>query len=372
MHLRIIRGLLLCLAACSPAWAAPAIDVGTHYLLPNDTRTIAIAVSGGDQVRGLNFYIQVGDGGSINEGTDTKPKITGISIIGAGTLFASSNTGSQPMPLPDSGGTYLIWKDTTTTQTGVTLSAAGTLAYATIDTTGTSSSDDPYDLILTNVAANYTGYPGGLNTDFGDVSPTVNSGQIVIVDLHDMKWNTSNNGNWTNASWTGGPMSSPDYTANAIVDTAYTVNVASAQEANSLALSGGGKVAVGAAGSLLLTTDATIGNGSTLQVDGSLIAQNMTLNGDLDIVAGGSAHFGNISGTGDVIVGSDTGSATLTAASITANSLTLGAASGLSDSPIPYSPTAANASLTPVPEPSTITILITAALGILFYRKRNR
>ncbi len=78
MHTHAIRTLMLFLAASSAAWAAPVIDVGTHYLLPNDVRTISIAVSGGDQVDALNFYVQVADGGASNGGSATTPKITGI------------------------------------------------------------------------------------------------------------------------------------------------------------------------------------------------------------------------------------------------------------------------------------------------------
>jgi len=139
MHKQIICILALILAASSPALAAPIIDVGTYYLLPYGEKTIAITVSGGDQVGGLDFYIQVADGGAVNDGSATKPKITGIDIIGPGTLFSQSNRGAQPVSLP--GG--LIWSDWTITKPGVTLAATGTLAYVTIDTTGTASSDPP-------------------------------------------------------------------------------------------------------------------------------------------------------------------------------------------------------------------------------------
>ncbi len=302
MHRQIIRGLLLLLAAFSPALATPVIDVGTHYLLPSDQRTIAITTSGGDLVQGLNFYIQVADGGTINSGTATKPKITGIDIIGPGTLFSQSNTGSQPFHLPVSGGTYLIWQDTTDTQDDIYLAATGTLAYVTIDTAGTTSSDPAYPLILENVAASYNP-PNGFTTDFAGVAATINAGQIVIVDLHQMKWNAAQDGNWTDTTWTNPLPPYPNYTAQAVVDTSYTVNVTSAQEANSLSLSNGGKVMITSTASLTLTNSATVSSGGTLS-----LASGAGLS-----TAGIKLSGGTISGSGTIAPAVTLGGGTLDA-----------------------------------------------------------
>ena len=282
MHIHATRALMLLLAVISPAWATPVIDVGTHYLLPNDVHTIAITVSGGDPVQGLDFFVQVADGGPINGGTATTPAITGIDIIGPGTLFSQSNKGSQPMHLPDAGGTYLIWTDSTITQPAVTLNASGTLAYVTLDTTGTHSSDPAYALSLNNVAANYSA--PGFNTDFGSVVPTINNGWIVITNLRNLTWNASASGVWTATTWDGALPAyptCPNYTSNAIVNTPYTVNVASSQEANSLAISGGGQVTIGSAGSLAITAGLTVSAGGTLAVSSTsgLSAAGIQLNG---------------------------------------------------------------------------------------------
>lgn len=289
MHKQIICILALLLAASSPAIAAPVIDVGTHYLLPGSVKTIAIGVSGGDLVEGLNFYVQVGDGGSANSGYDTKPTITGIDIIGSGTLFSQSNRGSEQASL---GG--LIWSDWTITQidsitnTGVKLAATGTLAYVTINTADTTSGDS-YSLSLTNVADKYF-YPYSYNTNFGDVTPTITNGQIVIVDLHDMVWNKLADGVWTEHTWTNNTITPyPNYTANAFVNTAYTVSVNDAQEANTLTLSGGGKVSIGSAGSLAVTG-----------------AVNINLGGTLAIVAGAGLSASGINLSGGTISGSGT------------------------------------------------------------------
>jgi fibronectin-binding autotransporter adhesin len=269
MRIHTIRALMLLLAVISPALATPVIDAGTHYMLPNDVHRIAITVSGGDSVQGVDLYVQVADGGAINSGTATMPKITAVDIIGSGTLFSQSNKGAQPAHLPDSGGTYLIWTDSTTTQTGVSLNASGTLAYLTVDTTGTHTTDSAYALSLTGVAANYFGL-GGYDTNFGDyVSSTINNGYIVISNVRDLTWNASANGAWTATTWAGALPAyptCPNYTSNAIVNTPYTVSVSSSQEANSLAISGGGKVSIGAASSLAITAGLTVSSGGTLSL----------------------------------------------------------------------------------------------------------
>ncbi len=193
---------------------------------------------------------------------------------------------------------------------------------------------------------------------------------IHIVNLHQTIWNAGASGAWTNATWTDPSPPFPNYTCQAVVNTPYTVNVSSAQEANSLAISGGGKVAIGSAGSLSLTTDATIANGSNLQVNGTLNAQNVSLNGSLTFSLGGSAQLANISGTGTLGVGDGLASSLLTADSIQTGVLTIAAGSTVVIAALPGGPQSAAASLGSVPEPSTLALLIAAAAGIILYRKK--
>jgi autotransporter-associated beta strand protein len=431
MYTKLIMSLILLPAAISLALAATTIDAGTHYILPDDVRTIAVRVSGGDLVEALNFFVQVADGGDANMGTATKPKITGIDIIGPGTIFYQHNTGSTPYHLPDSGGTYLIWMDTTAAPRGETVSASGALAFLTIDTTGTTSLDDPYPLTLENVAANSEfAPPGGFSTDFGNGEPTINAGQIVIVDIDDLTWNKSDNGLWTETTWTGSPPPYPNYTARAIVDTNYIVHVDDAQEANKLTLSGGGTVAISSTGSLAVTTDVNINSGGVLAVvtgasltatginlsggkisgsgtinpavtltggtlDAPALSDILTINSSLDGTGGliksgsgkvtlednavyegdtsitggllqlnGAANsLENISGSGSLGVGGDS-PATLTADSISVNTLTIGAGSKVAIRPLPGGMSLAGANtILPVPEPSTgILLAISGAL----------
>jgi len=162
------------LVAATSALATPLIDVGDHSFTPGEVRTIAIPVSGGDAVEGLDFYIQIGDGGPPNEGTDTAPRITAVDIIGPGTVFANNNTGDSPF----SAGP-LMWTDATTTQPGSTVNATGTLAFLTIDATGTSAGES-HALLLTGVA-DHIFPPSGVDTDFAGIVPRVINGTIHIV-----------------------------------------------------------------------------------------------------------------------------------------------------------------------------------------------
>src|SRR5687768_3460768 len=122
------------------ASAVPVITVGNHELLPNTAgQTIQIHVSGGDDVDGLNFNAQIGNGGPEVGGTDG-PNLTADIING--TIFAGNNTGQQ-----DPGSVPQVAARTTTTGQG-TVDAQGVLATLTIDTTGFFTGT--FDLLLSN------------------------------------------------------------------------------------------------------------------------------------------------------------------------------------------------------------------------------
>jgi hypothetical protein len=158
-------------AACSAE--AATIDVGTHFLAPNTAgQTFAIPVSGGDQVQGGDFYFQVADGGPEAGGSIDGPEISVADILGnpsSGpfTIFTLNNTG-------DAGGGSLapqFWASGTTTATGTTVSADGTLAFVTVDTSGFLSGS--WELKMKDTQMGDSG--------FGEVPTTVNNGWINIV-----------------------------------------------------------------------------------------------------------------------------------------------------------------------------------------------
>jgi autotransporter-associated beta strand protein len=208
-------------------------------------------------------------------------------------LFHQSNTGSSAMHLPDSGGSYLIWGDWITTQpSDGAIPATGTLAYITIDTNGAAVSDVPYTLEFTGVAANYA--PPGFDTDFAGMAATTLPGAIIVTNLRDLTWNAGRDGDWTETMWDGlvaGYLACPNYTSRAIVNTPHVVHVSSAQEANQLTLSGGGRVEIGPAGALAITTTIDIQTGGVLS-----LADGAGLNAaSIDLAAG------TISGSGAVV-----------------------------------------------------------------------
>ncbi len=142
---------------CSGAGAA-TIDVGNHYLVPNQAgQSVRIMVSGGEQVSGLNFFAQVGDGGpelgqfGLPPGTDA-PAITTVDLK-SGTIFngisdLQSNDGSIPQV-----AMYSIEY----TQAGGSVAADGVLATLTFDTTGFSAGT--WDFLLGDVLPTVPGGP---------------------------------------------------------------------------------------------------------------------------------------------------------------------------------------------------------------------
>jgi hypothetical protein len=96
-----------------------------------------------------------------------------LNVDGTVTV-ASSNLLASSDPL-----TALVWYASTVTDTNVapTIRADGTLAYLDIDTTGATPGHS-YTLRVQAVADKV--WPGGLNTDFGLVTPTLNDGVITV------------------------------------------------------------------------------------------------------------------------------------------------------------------------------------------------
>ncbi len=129
-----VGGLLVVWAAASPAMAAVVVDVGDQSLLPNTPgQVFEIFVDGGDPVAGVQFNLQVADGGPELAGLGGSidgPEITNVDIF-TRTIFATNNVGEQ------GGGSIApqLWESWTSTTSG-TVPAQGLLATVTIDTTG--------------------------------------------------------------------------------------------------------------------------------------------------------------------------------------------------------------------------------------------
>ena len=68
----IAAGMLLALTAALEA--TPVIDGGTYYLELGVTAQLTVTVSGGDAVPGIEFVVQIGDGGVANGGATPRPR----------------------------------------------------------------------------------------------------------------------------------------------------------------------------------------------------------------------------------------------------------------------------------------------------------
>ena len=169
MSSKLFSGLLVLCLFATVASATPIINVGDHNLLPNTSgQVIEFSVSGGDLVIGLEFDIQVGDGGADIGGTDTGPVMTAIDLL-SGTIFEGGTQGDVvEFPLARQS----------TVDVEETVTANGPIASVTFDTTGMFTGT--YDLLLSGVA-------GSFNTTFYDeagnpISTDVTNGTITIPE----------------------------------------------------------------------------------------------------------------------------------------------------------------------------------------------
>lgn len=131
----MIRKMLMSMAlvACSAltALAAPTITVGDHALLPNTPgQVIPILASGigpADNTAGIDLFLVLGGG-------TTGPIVTGLDMIGAGTIFNGNNNGQSGFGPPyDPPSRELVGLVSTVSGS---VDPNGVLAYLTVDTTG--------------------------------------------------------------------------------------------------------------------------------------------------------------------------------------------------------------------------------------------
>jgi hypothetical protein len=160
----------------SPALALPTISYGTAgsiTLFPNTAgQQVQFNIADGStQIDGLEFNIQVGDGGAALGGTDVGPLITDIDLI-TGTIFASAS------PTQVDVVTFDLARQSTVDTTS-TVGDSGLLATVTFSTVGLSIGQF-FDILLTGVA-------GSFDTTVFDGASTLTTvapnGLIVIVPV---------------------------------------------------------------------------------------------------------------------------------------------------------------------------------------------
>lgn len=117
--------------AMASAANAAVITVGSHTLLPNLAgQQVQLFVTGGEMIQGIDFNLQVADGGPGAFGTIVGPKITAVDLM-TGTVFAGNSGGSS-----DPGSVPQLAIRAITTNPGTFVAANGLLATVTVDTTG--------------------------------------------------------------------------------------------------------------------------------------------------------------------------------------------------------------------------------------------
>ena len=183
--MRVFTGIAVVLSAVAAplAGAQPAIDVGSHDLLPDTPgQTIEVYVTGGQPIVGTNLNVQIADGlntaGPVFQGVDQVLEniigtTYGVDAI-TGTLFdAPNNNGGQDNSYI---GPQVIAAVVVTPQ-NTTVAADGLLATLTIDTTGVFAGT--YDLKLAGTRNGDTDL--NLDSQNNPIEPTITNGQINII-----------------------------------------------------------------------------------------------------------------------------------------------------------------------------------------------
>lgn len=147
------------------------IDVGSHDLQPNTPgQIIEISVSGGTGVQGMNFNVQIADGGTVDG-----PDITAVDILGTGAnptiFFGNANTPTTVRNDPQIRSLF-------TTTVSDRVNTSGLLAIITLDTTGWFGGS--WALALGNTQEGSTTFPDGLAPG-GEYVPTITEGSITVV-----------------------------------------------------------------------------------------------------------------------------------------------------------------------------------------------
>ena len=174
----------VCLSVSSAVSLGAMLNVGTVVLRENEAnQMVQFFVSGaGQQTPGMNFSIQVADGGpevaDLDLGTDEfpglidGPAITALDIL-TGTIFGANNTGQRDGGLPVGTLPQLAVANTTTTSGFI--EPDGLLASVTFDTTGFFIADEPWDLIISRTLSGETIFPFGDELEISD-------GKIVLPE----------------------------------------------------------------------------------------------------------------------------------------------------------------------------------------------
>ena len=162
MHRKAFLALALVCGMATSALALPTITAGDHNLLfntPNQKVSVLISDNGQGpavppllpgQIAGVDLVLLVGGGVS-------GPIITAIDLVGVGTVFNPNNTGQINFAAPFGPPGRETFSLTSTVSGSV--SANGTLAFVTLDTTGIAPGVYDFALSSDNLGPSDVGNP---------------------------------------------------------------------------------------------------------------------------------------------------------------------------------------------------------------------
>lgn len=162
----------------SGALATPTINVGNTVVAPGlGGQKVALSVSGGDAVQGVNLNAEIADGGPAFGGTVNGPSIAALDIL-TGTIFAANNTGQQDF----SGFPTQVYAGAVTTnaQLGISVNASGLLATFTFDSTGVATGTYPFRLVGLQYK-NAQGQSISGDTDFAGTPSSITNGNLIVT-----------------------------------------------------------------------------------------------------------------------------------------------------------------------------------------------
>lgn len=167
---KAVYGFVLGLLVPAGPSAAQSISATSTSIGIGGSEQLAFSASGGQAVSGLEFNIQINDGGADLGGTSTAPTIKSVDLIN-GTAFANGTNPTQTDVVSDPLARQ------STVDIADTVPAAGTIAVVTLDTTGLTLGER-FTVSLTNVAGSDTTFfdANGIGSP---ISPTSISVTVV-------------------------------------------------------------------------------------------------------------------------------------------------------------------------------------------------
>ncbi len=265
-----LGGMYLTNTSSDPTlWQIPSgvsIAAGSDVIFYADGETSATTAAGRHasftlSAAGGSIYLYNSDGATLL-GSMTYPALaanvayvaTSLSFSSTSVVGAYGGTTSLSATLTD-GGLAISNK---TVRFSIDGSAVGT---ATTNASG----------VATLAGVGLAGLQAGTHIGYvqaafvGDGTDAAGNAVTNLV-VSQLTWNAGANGNWASGDWTGVPTNYPGSTADAVINTPYTVSVNSPQYAYSLEVGGDGQVAIGAGGTLTVGADAAVSSASAIDV----------------------------------------------------------------------------------------------------------